>query len=227
MIKRVAFERDLSDKRVHRCLDEIDAPEMAVDQIEGCISVFEEDDFMPVGGVLGKVLRISQSGYSNFDVFDSIDQPLFDYYDQLFDRETDDYLPAVLEAVGDDVFDADIVIIHHMDLPPEHRHKGVGLAAVVEIARLFAKDNDLLVIWPAPMFSPDDAKQAAKLGLHEFVADRAIGTRKLASYFAQLGFEQVGKSEVWVRRAFDIPQLDEVFYDEDELGPDSDDDAQR
>lgn len=153
-----------------------------------------------------------EKGYDIPDVFDAVSEELADCYKAIFDPLEKDIKEDIREDF--EVITDDVLYISRVEILPEHRGRGLGLAVVKKVIERFGPILGLVTIIPSPERSSHNPDWESRMKLSEFIADRETAVKKLHAYFEQLTFRQVGDSKVWaVCTAFVMPTLDTLCPD--------------
>jgi len=185
-------------------------PAHYVQEITGDITHHVYDDKTPDGEdgeIVGRVRawlvqvdRAHEDGEALFDVFDSIDGNLEEYYGPLIDPKTND-LRAQLEEKYD-VVHSDILIIDEIMILEKYRHKKIGLAAMLRTIETFGGGVGLAAIKPFPLqFSSAHRVESdwdRKMGFASFCTSENEAFKKLRRYWGTLPFEQLPGSDICV-----------------------------
>ncbi|WP_207003579.1 GNAT family N-acetyltransferase [Trinickia mobilis] len=142
---------------------------------------------------------------SVFDVFDS-DSTCIQYYEALYDGN-DDIKPRVARlAHGDDyLWNPSLLILDRLVVYREYRGRGVGLVALRALIHRFRAGAGLIALKAFPLQYEGDRSvkpegpDEAKLGYDQFHVPMPKATSKLRSYYRQVGFLQVPRTQVMVR----------------------------
>jgi hypothetical protein len=169
-------------------------PDEFISSYDGFIRA-ENDD-----GVLRKVGRIHawrvhmglalNHGESLFDVFDAHSQPMHELYTALFDPETDYFTDAIIHQF--EATDCDLLLLDYIILNPRWRGLRLGLLAARKLIDILGGGCGLVVSHIAPLRR--DAHAFLKVPKAWLPPARKEGRRKLCSYFAQMGFERIGRT---------------------------------
>lgn len=168
--------------------------------IEGIIKNYEGKK---IGEVEAYYLDIAMSINQNYDTFELFDAiiDLNDYYAVLYDASDVWFRETVIDELGGDVRGTNLLIIHRIEILPEHRGQKVGLAAIYKTAQQFGHGCGFIALTPAPLqfqLYKDDAGWQNKMNISDFVRDKETATNKLGAYYGKLGFRQVGDSDIYV-----------------------------
>jgi hypothetical protein len=181
-------------------------PDDYIQEINGTISKLGEDaePVEDVGGVKAYLLKLGEAcnnGVSNHDIFDCRSGEIYEYWKDLFDDDTQDWKDGLVEMPGD------LLIISRVGIKEGHRGFGLGLAAVMRTIRVFSNGASV-AMKPFPL--QYEGKTDKEVNASQETAD----TKKLRDYWALAGFDQVGKSGIYLLdTALKSPTFDEIFGD--------------
>jgi GNAT superfamily N-acetyltransferase len=139
-----------------------------------------------------------EDGISLFDACDAHGQTVHDYGCVLFD-----FRRGELKRTIDDQFGGigaiNVLILDKIEVLPEHRGHGVGLAAACCFLDTFEGGCGLAVCEPYPMqfkeTTPHHSEWCKKMGVESFVADEKRAVAKLRAYWSRLGLQRIRGSK--------------------------------
>jgi len=164
------------------CLSSNSDPEHYLVEINFKIIGLSEEEEITLGEGHATQVRINQAleeHASLYEIFD-VDQELTDTARSIFDTGFDDYHASVIKGFEDNFFPEDVLVVRRMTLSPQFRGQKIGLSVLHRIIMDLGHGCGLVVIKPYPLMGPV-----------------RVGCEKLRKYWAQLGFERVGKSNYW------------------------------
>lgn len=176
-------------------------PDNFLHEVSGNVSVFDTSGREAC--VLGSfVLRqIDVDGAitereSVFDVFDQT-QSTMDYF-ELYEGNGYTLKSRVLKALGcEDYFGlpSGLLIIDRLELRPEYRGHGYGLAAMKSLIMRFRMGAAVVAIKPFPLQFEgkvvDGPEELSRRGLEAYGRDEARCTRRLVTHYGRLGFKRI------------------------------------
>lgn len=182
------------------------------DEDEGIVEITGNILFMPhehheaspqrettVGYVNGFVIR-NEDGVDLFDACDAHSQELLDIASVLFDPEDDDLRDDVDRALQG-VIESNVLVLDRIEVVPEHRGHGVGLAAASRFLKTFSGGCGIAICKPFPLQFEFAAKMkpewVERMGLGKFDQDQNTATPKLEAYWGRLGFERLLDTPYW------------------------------
>lgn len=153
-----------------------------------------------------------EKGYDISEVFDAVSEELLDCYEAIFDPSEKDIKEDIREDF--EVITDDVLYISRVEILPEHRGRGLGLAVVKKVIERFGPIMGLVTIMPSPALSHHNPEWESRMKLSDFTSDQGTAIKKLHVYFEQLGFRQIEDTNVWaVCTAFVMPTLDTICPD--------------
>lgn len=148
-----------------------------------------------------KVERIQEAGLPLIDICDEHSQTLFDYASVLFDERRNTWKRSIERQCGG-VVAGDALVLDQIVVRPEHRGRGVGLAAAWRFLELFEGGCGLAACEPYPMqfksMTPAHEHWCAEMQADKFAADKDVALSKLRSYWSRLGFVRLRGSTRYV-----------------------------
>lgn len=178
-------------------------PDRYVTEIDTEIMHVTDEEGDPIGDV---VVGQLESRLFHISEWMSDDSPYV--LEALFDLESDDiywFFPRLFEPDADDPFwDVsfrkvicgeenryslfDVLLLHRMTIEEPHRGKLLGLQAIRETVRTFARTSTLTVLKAFPLNPPDDDAEAER------------ASSQLQRYYGRIGFKRIGKEGLMVCR---------------------------
>lgn len=151
---------------------------------------------------------------SLFDVFDSAESTV-NYFGDLYESDGGDFKPKVVKAAfnEDPWWNPNLLILDRLIIYPEHRGRGIGLAALRAMIHRLRTGVGLIAMKPYPLqfeakhLEAPDSDESKRLGLDGFTLSQQKATAKLRKYYSRLGFKPVHGTEYMVR-APEIPLPD-------------------
>jgi GNAT superfamily N-acetyltransferase len=145
------------------------------------------------------------AGASLSIILDSCQQT-FDIGCALFSSSFEDYSPWIKRRFEDAYPWDDILILDRLTLDPAARGQRLGLAVLDQAIRDWSGGCSLVAIKPFPLQYEGGGRNminVADLKLEEFIANKTESFRRLRGYYTQLGFERIGRSDIYALYAKD------------------------
>lgn len=164
----------------------------------------EDDDGDPqkettVGSVNGFIIK-NEEGVDLFDQCDAHSQTLLDVVSVLFDPETGELLEDVDRAL-DGVMASSVLVLDLVEVVPEHRGHGVGLAAASRFLETFSGGCGIAICKPFPLqfdcSRRDNAVWMEELEMASFAQNEDAATERLQAYWGRLGFDRLLDTPYW------------------------------
>jgi hypothetical protein len=182
--------------------DELDG----VVEIKGNILFMSQDDYeaspqreTTVGYVSGFVIK-NEDGVDLFYECDAHSQELIDVVSVLFDPEDEELREDVDQALHG-VIQSNVIVLDRIEVVPEHRGHGVGLAAASRFLETFGAGCGIAICKPFPLQFEYGAKKrpewVERMKLGSFEQDQKTATGKLEGYWGRLGFARLLDTPYW------------------------------
>jgi hypothetical protein len=172
----------------------------------------EMKNWQTVGLMHGYISRLGlayNDGYSAFEVLDAPDGDLATLT-SLLGRDGCLRQAIVNQFdVGTDI--PDVVYIGHATIEPAYRGRQIGLLAMRAVIRALGGAQTLFVCIPSPTEPHERTPQ-----------QKAAGQRKLRKYWSQVGFERIGRTELYGRGTQPLPVWPDDWIDEEDGEPAAD-----
>jgi hypothetical protein len=139
-------------------------------------------------------------GMSLTVVFDTYQQTL-DAGCILFNNSFNDLSPWIQRRFEDALPHEDILLLDRLTITPLARGQRLGLAILHRAIRDWSSGCSLVVMKPYPLQYEGEGRNITdmpELKLDEFRTSKTESFRRLRAYYAQLGFERIGRSEFFV-----------------------------
>src|SRR5262249_5731882 len=120
--------------------------------------------------------------------------------------KTGEFKESVLKLFGYDIVNINLLILDRLEILPEYRGEGIGLACIYRCMQQYQHGCGLIALKPFPLqfeaIGESDKQDPwwQKLALNAFGTDQKICTRKLESYYRRLGFIKIPRTEVMARK---------------------------
>lgn len=162
---------------------------------------------------LGRAMNERQS---TAEIFDSFNDELFDYYETLFDLESEEF-NLNLEKLAEPGMGSDLLIIDKVEIIPNYRGMNLGLVLAQEAISNLSGGCQYVTLRPFPLqFGPHKKLSSNKktdLKYDLFDRDEKKAFIKLRNYWGQLNFVRVGKSNVFLKSPDTFPHINvENFF---------------
>ncbi len=132
-------------------------------------------------------------------ILDSYQQTL-DVGCVLFDSSFKDYSPWIKRRFEDAYPWDDILVLDRLTLDPAVRGQKLGLAVLDQAIRDWSGGCSLVAMKPFPLQYEGGGRNmtnVAGMKLEEFQASKTESFRRLRAYYTKLGFERVGRSDIY------------------------------
>jgi hypothetical protein len=180
-------------------------PEEFVDEYEGDILYYADCVDPRVAGKFQcyrvRVDDAKEAGEIPSEVFDAHSFGLVEYYDDLYASAHGDFNGEVERKF--EIFGGNLLILDMIEILPEHRGKGLGLAAAWKMLEVLGPGCELAVCRPLPIRYSEDIREesefAAGMKSEGFGKNEKIATSKLRAYWSRLGFERIGRTSTFAR----------------------------
>jgi hypothetical protein len=139
-------------------------------------------------------------GVSRHDIFDMYQQTM-DAGCALFDASFEEFSPWIQRRFDDAFPWEDILLLDRLTLNPMMRGQRLGLAVLYRAIRDWSSGCSLVVMKPYPLQYEAVSRRKedeTELKLDAFRTSKTESFRRLRAYYAQLGFERIGRSEFYV-----------------------------
>lgn len=165
---------------------------------------------------LVQVARAREEKQSVFEVFDSVDGELSEYYEALFDHGTEDFKSSLSEELK--IVGSNVLILERVEVLPPHRAKDLGLASILKAIHLFGGGAGVVAIKPFPLqissVENPDSVWCRKMEMDSLSKNESVARRKLENYWARLGFKRVRATKIFARSSvLQSPKLVSVGRD--------------
>ena len=183
-------------------------------RIEGKILYEDDDGESLLAGKLGAYYADLQGAIAHrehpYDVLDLRGETEL-FYSALYDSKTNEFKESVLKLFEYEVFNINLLILDRLEILPEYRGKGLGLACLYRCMQQYQHGCGLVVLKPFPLQfetiresgekddrdeREDQESWRQSLILKEFGTDQKACTRKLEKYYQRLGFIKIPRTEV-------------------------------
>ncbi len=190
-------------------------PDSYIDHISGTVEIVHEEDWEKAleGPIKGTVVGRFEASYVNFDLAESEKVPLYDVMDAasadmesiyaaLFNPDTHDFREELGELIGD-IFLGNILVIDNVEILPEYRGVGLGLATLWQLFRRRSTGCGVVVTYAyPPQFNESFIRDMrlnewGRMMYYESICDdENIAVNKLISYCGKLGFKKISENNV-------------------------------
>ena len=137
-------------------------------------------------------------GISAEEMGDGISGSVAEYWEQLFDMETDRWRAEIRDEL--EVCGSDLLIVDCIEIDPPFRGHQIGLVAVDRTIEIFGRGCALVACKPWPLqFTPAFMSNPRRMQrLKPPGADKEESLRRLRLYWARAGFWPLGQTGVYV-----------------------------
>ena len=157
-------------------------------------SIYLEDE-EELGSFYGHIIQVDRALNEEQYLFEACDahshsQTLTQYYEALFDFDSDEIKESITKQWQKDVLiSSDILIVDRVEVRPEYRGHGLGLAAVYSFIETFGKHDGFVALTPYPFqFDYPDIDQKP---FEKFSRDKKVALQKLQKYWSRLGVQRL------------------------------------
>ncbi len=179
-------------------------PSDFVTRIVGRLKFYNDDSEgygIPAGRLIAhriEITRAMNQGRTIWDIFDSIDAELSDYWEALF--EEDKIRPEIENLLEPSFNGSDLLIIDRVEVLSEFRGHNLGLMMTQRAIECLSSGCQYVAIRPFPLqFSPRaDKEKLKRTGYGTFVRTESAAIEKLRRYWATIGFVRIGESNVFL-----------------------------
>ena len=174
------------------------------DYIVNVTGIIKNDEETKIGELEAYYLDIEMAITQNYDIFELYDAiiNLTDYYAALYDADDHWFFKeTVVDEFGGNVINANLLVIHRIEILPEYRGQKIGLAVIYKTIQQIGRGCGFIALMPAPLqFSlyKDNDRWQKTMNVSDFVQNEKVAIKKLGIYYGQLGFRQVGDSGVYI-----------------------------
>jgi GNAT superfamily N-acetyltransferase len=142
------------------------------------------------------------------DVFDSHSDEMLDFFEALFEADTDD----LKEGISEQTSGPDVLLVESIEILPQYRGKGLGLKALRRTMEFLGGGCAATAIKALPVryYASSEDDWGKRMQPDRFEPDRDQAAAKLRDYWAQLGFGLVeGSNVMTLDMAYEIRALPE------------------
>ena len=184
-----------------------DEPSHYIHEVSGKVVLIDESDSVSkeVGEFACSLIDADAAdlnGVSPFDVYDTT-QATYNVYYALFDELGAN--ARVKKALGGDdlLWSHNLLVIDRLIIYPAFRCQNIGLRVLAILLQRYQHVAEFAALKPFPLQCEGgmDADEAARLGLAGFTCTLDYGKRRLARYYAGVGFTKCRGSDFLVRSA--------------------------
>jgi hypothetical protein len=155
---------------------------------------------IPLGTLKLYLIRVGNAvndGTRIFDVFDTY-QETHDASCAIYGPSYREFLPVVRKRYDSVCSSNDILLLQYMTIERYARGQRLGLAVLERAIRDWSSGCALVVMKPFPLqfeAADDEKERNQRLELNGFPATERAAFLKLRTYYKQLGFERIGRSD--------------------------------
>ena len=149
----------------------------------------------------------SDEGYPASWVLDAHSEGLYEFWDILFDPESEGFKEEIVERF--EAYRGDLLVVDLIQILPAHRVKKVGLATMAKIIELWRGGCGLIACTPYPLqlnaepmrLHRDDPPEreafVSGMQMENFPADERTAFRQIRKHWSKLGLRRIGRSKVF------------------------------
>jgi len=183
-------------------------PSEYLTQAEGEIILWEEERDTLAGHItltLYQFGRAEVQGQHPREVFDYLSEESLELYQEIYDGF---HLREEVRAIVDDVLSPSLLVIETVEVLPQFRGGGLGLAAALKAMHMLGPAAGIVALIAAPL-NPDVSNEGMKM--EEFAPDSPLVREKLGRYWKRLGFRRFGCDGLLLRNMENLPLVGEVL----------------
>jgi hypothetical protein len=190
-------------------------PDSYIDHFSGTVEIVSEEDSEKhtAGALRGTVVGRFEASYVNYDLALDEKIPLYDVMDAesadmesiyaaLFDPGTHDFREDVEKLLGD-VFPSNVLVVDEVEILPEYRGVGLGLATLWHLIRHRGAGCGVVVTYAyPPQFNESFIRDMRRnewwrmMFYESICSDEKIAVNKLIKYCGKLGFEKISENNL-------------------------------
>lgn len=141
-------------------------------------------------------LRYKKNDPVYFDIFDSYDQEVFNYYKTLFNTKTDRLKDKILMNFNDyiDTEEIKIIIFREMQIIKKYRKCNISFNTIKMMWNILKTDNSILILKPFPLqkISNEKLKTLEKeMYYNEFKVNEKKAITKLQKHWGIMGLKKI------------------------------------
>ncbi|MES2024328.1 MAG: hypothetical protein V4448_02110 [Pseudomonadota bacterium] len=158
---------------------------------------------------------VNEGTFSIFSIFDSYSETV-DYYEAIYDLDSDDINEKLLKALKCDPFFGNVLIIDRLEILPAFRSNNLGLFAMRRIIQRFGSGTSITAIKPFPLQFEwnkhhDDDGWTEQLALPVFDKNSRSATARLKKYYRKLGFVSLPSTPfMFLETELKLPSVDNL-----------------
>lgn len=146
-------------------------------------------------------------------------QHTYDFARFILNRRGSLYARKLERLLGDDLLPGNILILDRLEIRPQYRGEGLGLAVIRRLIERFSAGTELIALKAYPLqfeyqalSDPNPWKKSMVLAT--FQSDQQIAVAALQRYYSRLGFAAMPRTEFMFRASSDrLPVLNELLDD--------------
>ena len=125
------------------------------------------------------------------------------FYHSLFDAKTNDFKRSVYRVASNDIINLNLLILDRLEILPEYRGKGLGLACLYRCIQQYWHGCALVTLKCFPLQFENDEDDVRdewqkRMNLGRLGKDHDICRSKLEKYYQRLGFKKVRGTEIMI-----------------------------
>lgn len=157
-----------------------------------------KEKYRKIGNILSYYFDVANTINCEENVFDlfDIDGSFIEYYELLY--ENGSIKDEISAQMGDIIF-GNLFLIQKVEILPKFRGSKYGHKAVKRLIQQFAHGVALIVLKPFPLQFEKKRFEALnhKSKYKSFVKDEKRAFAKIIKYWEEIGFQQIGNSDIW------------------------------
>jgi GNAT superfamily N-acetyltransferase len=124
---------------------------------------------------------------------DCLDCDSCDCFANLFDYETEEFKPEVLQLLSEDrAFKFDMMLIERLELKPEYRGRGIGKKIALRAIQKLGENCGVITCLPAPLqftgLGPKEGKPKGK----------QLAQQRVRKFWKGVGFVRLPRNEYYI-----------------------------
>jgi hypothetical protein len=175
----------------------------------GRIVVNDEDGNSLIAGRVALTLydleRAEIDGQHPLEVFDCLSESALELYQDIYDGYD---LKEGVEEVVEDVTSPSLLVIEIVEVLPQYRGGGLGLAAALKAMHLLGPAGGMVALLAAPLNQPFWHR---RMKMEEFPPASPQVREKLGKYWERLGFRQLGSDSLYLRNLENLPTISDLL----------------
>jgi len=149
--------------------------------------------------------RAEIDGQHPLEVFDCLSESALELYQDIYDGYD---TKEGVEDVVEDVTSPSLLVIEIVEVLPQYRGGGLGLAAALKAMHLLGPAGGMVALLAAPLNQPFWHRG---MKMEEFPPDSPQVREKLGKYWERLGFRRLGSESLYLRNLENLPRISDLL----------------